>query len=70
MTLELPSSKAVVSFVTLLAVAGTAFLDAAEVVDLEVWPWLYPVVGALGMVAVYVKRENRPSSSARETFAK
>ena len=69
MDLEAPSSKAVVSFVTLFAVGSVAYIETAGVIDYDVPPWLFLASSVAGALVVYWKRENRPSSSAQASLS-
>jgi len=63
--LELPSSKWVVSTVATVVITLVAVLDASETAGVDLPPWVYVIGGLLAPLVVYLKQENRPSSSAR-----
>lgn len=62
---EKPSSKAIVSLVVSTILTVAAVLEAAEVQSVDLPPWLIVLGGILGPIGVYLKKENRPSSSAQ-----
>ena len=67
--LEMPSSKWWASTAVSLIVALAAVIDAADVQGVDLPPWVYLLGAVLTPIAVYVKAENRPSSSARQAAA-
>lgn len=65
--LEMPSSKWWASTAVSLIVALAAVIDAADVQGVDLPPWVYLLGAVLTPIAVYLKPERRPSSTARAT---
>lgn len=66
MSIEFPSSKWWVSAIVSTIIGAVAIIDAAQGQDVDLPAWVYLIGAILSPIAVYLKAENRPSSSAIE----
>lgn len=68
MSIELPSSKWWASTIVSLVIGAAAVIDAANVQGVDLPPLVYLAGAILTPIAVYLKAENNPSSSARRAI--